>query len=165
MCMHTSSHPHMHTSAHLHIHTPTHPHIHTSIGARAILCHRGGFSYRQGTRVFCRGVPGHMNLGMHVTMCMGYMICVHLWMRASVHMSMRPHVHVFYPLPHLSICPCALMCMCSTPYPHPNAKAWRCRAVVGGRPFDGAMRKSRWRTEISPPDLHPSSDHEHSSLT
>ena len=27
------------------------------------------------------------------------------------------------------------------------AAAWRCRAVVGGRPFDGGLRKSRWRAE------------------
>ena len=27
------------------------------------------------------------------------------------------------------------------------AKAWRCRVVVGGRPFDGALRRSRWRAE------------------
>ena len=27
------------------------------------------------------------------------------------------------------------------------AKAWQCRAVVGGRPFDGALRKSRFRAE------------------
>ena len=27
------------------------------------------------------------------------------------------------------------------------AKAWQCRAVVGGRPYDGALRKSRFRAE------------------
>ena len=27
------------------------------------------------------------------------------------------------------------------------AAAWRCRAVVGGRPFDGALRRSRYRAE------------------